>query len=38
MNHEFSIDGLFDFLNAGVRAFHRGGGSHPRRERLPELP
>ena len=22
MNHEFSIDGLFDFLNAGVSAFH----------------
>ena len=22
MNHEFSIDGQFDFLNAGVSAFH----------------
>ena len=23
MNHEFSIDGLFDFLNAGVSAVYK---------------
>lgn len=33
MNHEFSIDGLFDFLNAGVSAFHSTAAAAPSSKR-----